>query len=117
MTYGERQGVRHRVGGWGELFGDEGSAYWVATQGLNAFSRMSDGRLARGPLHALIKERLQLAGDLDVVSLVIDKWSGNDSIAALALVCEAARADDEVSARIPAPGRGRTRGAHRNHPK
>ena len=52
MTYGERQGVGHRVGGWGELFGDEGSAYWIAAQGLNAFSRMSDGRLPRGPLHA-----------------------------------------------------------------
>src|SRR5882757_6101296 len=64
MTYGERHGVGRRVGGWGELFGDEGSAYWVATQGLNAFSRMSDGRQARGPLYSLIKERLQLAGDL-----------------------------------------------------
>ena len=52
MTYGERQGVGHRVGGWGELFGDEGSAYWIAAQGLNAFSRMSDGRLPHGPLHA-----------------------------------------------------------------
>ena len=41
----------HRVGGWGELFGDEGSAYWVATRGLNAFSRMSDGRAPRGPLY------------------------------------------------------------------
>ena len=51
MTYGERQGVGHRVGGWGELFGDEGSAYWIAAQGLNAFSRMSDGRLPHGPLH------------------------------------------------------------------
>ena len=102
MTYGERQGVGHRVGGWGELFGDEGSAYWVAAQGLNAFSRMSDGRLERGPLYTLLKEHLQLAGDLDVVSLVIDKWSGNrSSIAALSTtVCEAARAEDAVAARI-----------------
>ncbi|MFG1933406.1 N-acetylglucosamine kinase [Mycobacterium sp. NPDC048908] len=102
MTYGERQGIGHRVGGWGELFGDEGSAYWVAAQGLNAFSRMSDGRLERGPLYGLLKERLQLAGDLDVVSLVIEKWSGNrSSIAALSsTVCEAARADDAVAMRI-----------------
>src|SRR3954462_7354746 len=102
MTYGERQGVSHRVGGWGELFGDEGSAYWVATQGLNAFSRMSDGMLERGPLYAVLKDRLQLAADLDVVSLVIDKWSGNrSSIAALSTaVCEAARTGDDVAAKI-----------------
>jgi len=102
MTYGERQGVGHRVGGWGELFGDEGSAYWIAAQGLNAFSRMSDGRLAPGPLHALMKERLEVAGDLDVVSLVIDTWKGNRSkIAALATtVCQAAEIGDEASARI-----------------
>src|SRR5882757_5634711 len=99
MTYGERQGVGHRVGGWGELFGDEGSAYWIATQGLNAFSRMSDGRLPHGPLLQLMKDRLQVAGDLDVVSLVIDTWKGNRSkIAALATtVCEAARTGDEAS--------------------
>jgi len=102
MTYGERQGVGHRVGGWGELFGDEGSAYWIAEQGLNAFSRMSDGRLPHGPLHALMKSRLEVAGDLDVVSLVIDTWKGNRSkIAALATtVCEAAETGDEASARI-----------------
>src|SRR3954469_333517 len=102
MTYGERQGVGHRVGGWGELFGDEGSAYWIATQGLNAFSRMSDGRLPHGPLHQMLKDRLEVAGDLDVVSLVIDTWKGNRSkIAALATtVTEAADAGDEVSRRI-----------------
>jgi N-acetylglucosamine kinase-like BadF-type ATPase len=102
MTYGERNGVGHRVGGWGELFGDEGSAYWIATQGLNAFSRMSDGRLPRGPLHQFMKQRLEVVGDLDVVSLVIDTWKGNRSkIAALATtVAEAARADDEASKAI-----------------
>lgn len=102
MTYGERQGVGHRVGGWGELFGDEGSAYWVAAAGLNAFSRMSDGRLAKGPLHGLMKDRLALAADLDVVSVVIDTWKGNRSrIAALATtVCEAADAGDQAAAGI-----------------
>jgi N-acetylglucosamine kinase-like BadF-type ATPase len=106
MTYGEREGTGHRVGGWGELFGDEGSAYWVAAQGLNAFSRMSDGRLAHGPLYELMKERLEISSDLDVVSLVIEKWGGNrTSIAALATtVCEAARRNDEASSAILATG-------------
>ena len=102
MTYGEREGVGHRVGGWGELFGDEGSAYWVATQGLNAFSRMSDGRMPRSPLYEHLRDRLQLGGDLDAVSLVIDTWKGNrSSIAALATtVCHAARDADPVSTGI-----------------
>jgi N-acetylglucosamine kinase-like BadF-type ATPase len=102
MTYGERRGTGHRVGGWGELFGDEGSAYWIATQGLNAFSRMSDGRLVRGPLYDLIRERLQISSDLDAVGLVIEKWGGNrGSIAALATtVCEAARHEDQASTGI-----------------
>jgi len=102
MTYGERQGVGHRVGGWGELFGDEGSAYWIAAQGLNAFSRMSDGRMPQGTLHQLMRDRLEVGGDLDVVSLVIDTWKGNRSkIASLATtVTEAADAGDEASKRI-----------------
>jgi N-acetylglucosamine kinase-like BadF-type ATPase len=99
MTYGERLGTGHRVGGWGELFGDEGSAYWIATQGLNAFSRMSDGRLARGPLHELLRDRLKISSDLDAVGLVIEQWGGNrTSIAALATtVCEAARHEDAAA--------------------
>lgn len=34
MTYGEHRGCGTRVGGWAELFGDEGSAYWIATRVL-----------------------------------------------------------------------------------
>ena len=51
MAYGEYAGRQARCGGWGELIGDEGSAYWIAREGMNLFSRMSDGRAARGPLH------------------------------------------------------------------
>ena len=96
ISYGERGGRHARVGGWGELFGDEGSAYWLGIRGLQAWTRMTDGREPVGPLHALLGERLALADPLDLVSLVHDTWGGDRStIAALApLVVEAAEAGD-----------------------
>lgn len=34
----------HRVGGWGDLFGDEGSAFWIGRKALARISRELDGR-------------------------------------------------------------------------
>ena len=104
MTYGERAGASPgvRVGGWGELFGDEGSAYWIAIRGLNAFSRMSDGRLPVGQLHELFREHLDLAGDLDLVDVVLNRWQGGrGEIASLSrTVAGAASAGDECAGKI-----------------
>ena len=102
MTYGEYQGRGHRVGGWGELFGDEGSGYWIAVRGLNAFSRMSDGRLPRGPLHDIVKARLGITHDLDVVDVVVNRWKGSRvNIGRLSkAVVEAAESGDAVAAEI-----------------
>src|SRR5690349_5565280 len=70
IGHGHRRGRGARAGGWGEAFSDEGSAYWIAMQGLNVYSRMSDGRLPRGPLHALVNESLNLEDDLELCALV-----------------------------------------------
>jgi N-acetylglucosamine kinase-like BadF-type ATPase len=96
MTYGERAGRGARVGGWGELFSDEGSAYWVAVQGLNVFTRMSDGRLPEGPLLEVLRRHLGLGSDLDLVDVVLNRWQGGRSeIAGLARqVVEAAGLGD-----------------------
>ncbi len=70
IGYGQRGKAAARAGGWSESFGDEGSAYWIAMQGLNAYSRMSDGRLPEGPLHSLVNETLHLRNDLDLCAYV-----------------------------------------------
>ncbi|WP_312518515.1 N-acetylglucosamine kinase [Massilia sp.] len=102
MAYGEVKGQRARAGGWGELFGDEGSAHWIARAGLALFSRMSDGRAPRGPLHALLRERLALRDDLDLCQVVYGDLKGERSkIAALSrLVSEAAAQGDTQAAAI-----------------
>lgn len=102
MTYGEREGRGVRCGGWGELFGDEGSAYWIANTGLNVFSRMSDGRLECGPLYERLKRDLNLTNDLDVIDVVLNHWDGDRGrIAALApSVLESAETGDVEAARI-----------------
>ncbi len=70
ICYGEYAGRSARCGGWGELFSDEGSAYWIARLGLTLFSRMSDGRAPRGPLYDLIRERLGARQDLELTAWV-----------------------------------------------
>jgi N-acetylglucosamine kinase-like BadF-type ATPase len=102
MTYGEYEGRGHRVGGWSELFGDEGSGYWIAIRGLNAFSRMSDGRLPRGPLYDIVRSRLAISSDLDLIDVVVNQWKGlRVNIGDLSkTVVEAAEQGDAVAERI-----------------
>jgi N-acetylglucosamine kinase-like BadF-type ATPase len=96
IAYGEFQGRGARAGGWGELFSDEGSAYWIAREGLTLFSRMSDGRAPRAALYELIREHFRLDTDLDVCAAVYGPPPlARSALAALApLVARAARQGD-----------------------
>jgi N-acetylglucosamine kinase-like BadF-type ATPase len=98
IGYGQRKGRSARAGGWGEIFGDEGSGYWIGVQGLNAWSRMSDGRRPAGPLLALLRDQLELADDTDLIDLVLNRWRGRRAdIAALApTIVAAADAGDDA---------------------
>lgn len=99
IGYGRRGERAARAGGWGELFSDEGSAYWVAVQGLNAFSRMSDGRLPRGPLYARVQQAFDLTSDLDLCARTLGEAAiSRDALAQHArLVVESARDGDDAA--------------------
>jgi N-acetylglucosamine kinase-like BadF-type ATPase len=96
IGYGEFNGRVARAGGWGELFSDEGSAYWVAREGLKLFSRMSDGRAARGAFYDILRRHFGLQSDLDLCAAIYGKGPAERSnLAALStLVAEAATAGD-----------------------
>ena len=96
IAYGEYAGQAARAGGWGELFSDEGSAYWIAREGLRLFSRMSDGRMPRGELHALVQRHFSLSDDLELCAAIYGKELAQRSqFAQLSkLVAQAAQAGD-----------------------
>ena len=96
ICYGEHAGRKARSGGWGELFSDEGSAYWIARSGLTLFTRMSDGRSPRGALYELLRERLGARGDLELTAWVQEQLDqGRSRFAALSrLVHTAAEGGD-----------------------
>jgi N-acetylglucosamine kinase-like BadF-type ATPase len=102
IAYGEFDQRQARAGGWGELFSDEGSAYWVAREGLNLFSRMSDGRAARGPLFELLRAHFEISFDLDICAAIYGQGPASRSnLAQLApVIAEAARCGDVRARRI-----------------
>ena len=99
IAYGEFAGRGARSGGWGELFSDEGSAYWLAREALRLFARMSDGRTARGALYKSVKQHFALQDDLELCAAIYGKpLSQRSQFAQLSkLVSEAARAGDEAA--------------------
>jgi N-acetylglucosamine kinase-like BadF-type ATPase len=102
IAYGEYHGRSARAGGWGEVFGDEGSAYWIGREGLGLFSKMSDGRLPAGPLLELVRARFQLARDIDLCGKVNSPGgAARSAIAQLSqAVAAAAQAGDEAAKTI-----------------
>jgi N-acetylglucosamine kinase-like BadF-type ATPase len=90
-----------RAGGWGHLLGDEGSGYDIARRGLNAITRVSDGRAPRSSL----VERILAAGAAPSVEelanrVYLESW-GVTEIASLApVVLLAAEEGDELAGAI-----------------
>ncbi len=79
IAYGEFAGRNARAGGWGELFSDEGSSYWLAREGLRLFARMSDGRSPRGSLYEHVRRHFSLRSDLDLCAAIYGKIAAQRS--------------------------------------
>lgn len=99
ITYGINMESKHdRVGGWGYLFGDEGSGYDIGRQGIIAALKAHDGRGPKTVLldmlgtyfnetngHELVQEVYALPSPKEGISpvskLVFQAYLGNDHIA------------------------------------
>jgi N-acetylglucosamine kinase-like BadF-type ATPase len=90
-----------RAGGWGYLFGDEGSGYANGLAALRAVMKAHDGRGSETLLSKLLLERYGLPTPPDLVRSIYGAESPRSAVASLAdLVEQAAEWDDSVATAI-----------------
>ena len=65
-----KKGERARVGGWGWLFDDEGSAFWIAKEALAMASKAVDGRGEYTELVRAIMEYFNLNEFMDIIDVI-----------------------------------------------
>lgn len=89
-----------RVGGWGDVFGDEGSAYWIGAQALVTASRTLDGRASEPRLTQALLSQLKVSPE-QLAGWVYAVENRRASVAALAQhVSDWAQAGDPAAAAI-----------------
>lgn len=91
-------GAKARAGGWGHIFGDEGSGYDMAKQALRAFTAEVDGYGEVTSLTGRLMAHWNLTDPFTIINRVYDPATTKADIAALSrLVVEEAERGDNVA--------------------
>ncbi len=89
------------VGGWGYLMGDEGSAYWIALQAINACTRAEDGRIPPTWLKRVILEHFGVESLSALHRLIYSEQLSRGQLASAAqAVSDAAKLGERMAIRI-----------------
>lgn len=102
MAFGmNSSGEKRRAGGWGNILGDEGSAYYIARRALASACRAYDGREPETALMAKLMKHLGLDDFTDIVKRIYREETSTKEIASLApLVSQSAKDGDETAVMI-----------------
>lgn len=96
-----KNGERVKVGGWGPIYGDEGSAYFIGQAALRAAARDFDGRGRETALTKMILETFGISNFKETLDLVYTKKMPPREIAALSHVAyKTAETGDEAARKI-----------------
>jgi len=96
-----QQGITKRVGGWGYILGDEGSAYKIALAAMQAALKAYDSSGVATSLVEIFKIYLELPSLESLVELIYRRGWGVTEIAALAEIVDLAAAlGDQVANKI-----------------
>ncbi|MEZ4518752.1 MAG: BadF/BadG/BcrA/BcrD ATPase family protein [Chloroflexota bacterium] len=94
-------GESWRSGGWGQLIGDEGSAYWLGVQAMRSIVRAYDGRGRQTNLQDAVLAQLDINDIDDIMHRLYGRGLSRSEIASLApLVVVAAEEGDRVAQQL-----------------
>jgi len=99
MAYGrDATGAEARAGGWGPLFGDEGSGYALALAGLRAAVQSADGRGPSTKLLPAFLDRLKIhEASALVTTLYAPAWDRSKIAELAAIVTTTAEWGDDIA--------------------
>lgn len=102
ITYGINDKAEHgRVGGWGYLFGDEGSGYDLGRQGVIAALKFHDGRGNKTILLEMLRDYFKVTSEFDLVQKIYASPSPKNEISPISkMVIQAYKNDDKVAQQI-----------------
>ena len=89
------KGVIHRIGGFGRLFGDEGSGYSIGRKALNAVSKESDGRGEATLISELLNAKMNSSSSTSIINEVYKEKLDVASVAKI--VIQAAEEGDPIA--------------------
>jgi N-acetylglucosamine kinase-like BadF-type ATPase len=94
----DARGREMRVGGWGHLFGDEGSAYFIGREAVRATTAEYDGFGAKTQLSLMFSQRLGISSPYELMAKYYSGALSRDHLAGLSVwVHEAAQNGDRVA--------------------
>lgn len=93
-----QDGTRVRAGGWSRYYSDEGSAFWLGTEGMRLFVKQADGVLPRGALYELVMAEYKLDRPMDFIRIGDALYEGRRGAAAFQMLLkQAAEAGDQAA--------------------